>query len=236
MTTLAAFTTTDYTVLIVYLIAVVAIGIRLGRGQSSLAGYFLANRKAPWIVACFSIIATDFSAISYMGMPAWVYEKDLKWYEYFDQKGLEITNYPWAGDVYHDFQTRSKVNPRTGDPTKPSPLFGHGPDFGYFYYGSIWYGDELWNGGRMRDYNEDGELDEYDSLVWNDTEPQPVQLMPPSPGMPRNFLQKQTIVPSASCESFNPYEIKGFDFLEKIATYKIYYRDEGLAGQKGIPP
>jgi hypothetical protein len=99
-----------------------------------------------------------------------MFTTDLEWYEYFDQKGLEISNYPWAGDVYHDFQTRRKVNPRTGEPTRPSPLFGHGPDFGYFYYGAIWYGDELWNGGRMRDYNEDGELDDYDSLVWNDTE------------------------------------------------------------------
>jgi hypothetical protein len=99
-----------------------------------------------------------------------MFDKDLKWYEYFDQKGLEITKYPWAGDVYHDYQTRRRVNPMTGEPTRPSPLFGHGPDFGYWYYGSIWYGDELWNGGRMKDYNEDGELDSYDALVWNDTE------------------------------------------------------------------
>lgn len=76
---IAAFTKLDYAVLAVYLIAVVALGIWMGRGQSSLTGYFLANRKAPWIVACFSIIATDFSAISYMGMPAWVYQKDLKY-------------------------------------------------------------------------------------------------------------------------------------------------------------
>ncbi|KAI9549565.1 putative carboxypeptidase A2-like [Daphnia sinensis] len=39
--------------------------------------------------------------------------------------------------------TRYKINTMTGDPLKPTPLFGHGPDFGYFYYGSIWYGDEL---------------------------------------------------------------------------------------------
>jgi hypothetical protein len=99
-----------------------------------------------------------------------MFESDLAWYEFFDEKGLAISKYPWAGDVYHDFQTRRKTNPRTGEPTRPSPLFGHGPDFGYFYYGAIWYGDELWNGGRMKDYNEDGELDDYDSLVWNDTE------------------------------------------------------------------
>jgi hypothetical protein len=99
-----------------------------------------------------------------------MFEKDRKWYEYFDQKGLEITQYPWAGDVYEVYATRYPVSPRTGEPTRPRPLFGHSPDFGYWYYGSIWYGDELWNGGRMKDYNEDGLLDSYDSLVWNDTE------------------------------------------------------------------
>lgn len=52
----------------------------------------------------------------------------------------------------------------------PRPLFGHGPDFGYFYYGAIWYGDELWNGGRMKDYDGDGVYDEYDALRWDDEE------------------------------------------------------------------
>jgi solute:Na+ symporter, SSS family len=75
---LAALTTPDYVVLAVYTVVVVVIGSWLGKGQDSLAGYFLADRRVPWVVACVSIIATDLSAISYMGMPAWVYEKDLK--------------------------------------------------------------------------------------------------------------------------------------------------------------
>ncbi|MHC4236251.1 MAG: peptidase, partial [Planctomycetota bacterium] len=84
--------------------------------------------------------------------------------------GLSITEYPWAGDVYETYMTRVPTNPMTGDPNIPRPLFGHGPDFGYFYYGAIWYGDELWNGGRMKDYNEDGLLDEFDALTWDDEE------------------------------------------------------------------
>jgi len=75
---LAVLTTPDYLVLIIYTVAVVVVGSWLGRGQGSLEGYFLADRRVPWFVACVSIIATDLSAISYMGMPAWVYEKDLK--------------------------------------------------------------------------------------------------------------------------------------------------------------
>ena len=99
-----------------------------------------------------------------------MYEGDLKWYQYFDEEGMKITGYHWAGDVYHDYRTRTPVSSRTGEPTRPGPLFGHSPDFGYWYYGSIWYGDELWNGGPMKDYNEDGLFDSYDSLIWNDTE------------------------------------------------------------------
>lgn len=99
-----------------------------------------------------------------------MFPKDLAIYERLDSLGISITGYPWAGDVYETYSTRYKVNRVTGDPLKPSPLFGHGPDFGYFYYGSIWYGDELWNNGAMKDYDGDGVYDDYDALRWDDEE------------------------------------------------------------------
>ena len=97
-----------------------------------------------------------------------MYPQDLVIYKEMDQLGLSFTAYPWAGDVYETYATRYKVNAMTGDPLKPEPLFGHGPDFGYFYYGSIWYGDELWNNGAMKDYDNDGIYDDYDGLMWDD--------------------------------------------------------------------
>lgn len=97
-----------------------------------------------------------------------MFPKDRKIYEYYDSLGLSITGYPWAGDVYNVYHTRRKFNNVTGDPNKPTPLFGHGPDFGYFYYGAIWYGDELWNNGAMKDYNGDGDYDDYDAIMWDD--------------------------------------------------------------------
>ena len=99
-----------------------------------------------------------------------MYPEDLAIYERFDKMGLEITDYPWAGDVYETYMTRYPENRVTGDPSTPSPLFGHGPDFGYFYFGSIWYGDELWNNGAMEDYNNDGIYDDYDAITWDDRE------------------------------------------------------------------
>jgi hypothetical protein len=89
-------------------------------------------------------------------------------YQHFDSVGLSITKYPWAGDVFRTYHTRNPVNPFTGDSTRPAPLFGHSPDFGYFYYGAIWYGDELWNGGRERDYDDDGRVEPIEVLRYCD--------------------------------------------------------------------
>ncbi len=92
-----------------------------------------------------------------------MYPEDLAHYEHFDSVGMSITGYPWAGDVYHDYSTR-------GNPDREgSPLFGHGPDFGYFYLGAIWYGDELWDGGSVGDVNGDGDEDDLDRLIWSDS-------------------------------------------------------------------
>ncbi len=75
----AGLTWPDYLVLVLYIAATVGIASWVCRGQNSLGGYFLAERRTHWILACVSIIATDMSAISYMGVPGWVYEKDLKY-------------------------------------------------------------------------------------------------------------------------------------------------------------
>jgi len=99
-----------------------------------------------------------------------MFPSDLKFFQHFDSVGLSITRYPWAGDVYRTYATRGGRNPITGEEPEPQPLFGHGPDFGYFHVGAIWYGDEIWNGGRERDYNNDGRVDQYEVLRYCDEE------------------------------------------------------------------
>ncbi|MDT8368366.1 MAG: M14 family metallopeptidase [Longimicrobiales bacterium] len=96
-----------------------------------------------------------------------IFPEDLAIYEYFDSLGLSITGYPWAGDTYFDYRNRGDA-PSDGSPREGSPLFGHGPDFGYFYLGAIWYGDELWDGGAVGDLNGDGEEDPLDRLQFLD--------------------------------------------------------------------
>jgi hypothetical protein len=95
-----------------------------------------------------------------------MFPSDLKLFQYYDSVGLSKTGYPWAGDVYRTYATRF-APPGQG---QPEALFGHGPDFGYFQMGQIWYGDELWNGGRERDYNGDGRWDQYEVLRYCDEE------------------------------------------------------------------
>lgn len=81
-----------------------------------------------------------------------MFPADRKLFLHFDTLGIKRTGYPWAGKVYRVYATRT-APPGQG---QPEPLFGHGADFGYFQMGQIWYGDEIWNGGRERDYNRDG--------------------------------------------------------------------------------
>ena len=97
-----------------------------------------------------------------------IFPADLELIRRFDAKGLEITGYPWAGDTYDVYATRGGVNPLTGEPPRPAPLFGHGPDFGYSSYGVVWYGNEIWNGGRFVDYDKDNRHEEWEVLRWND--------------------------------------------------------------------
>jgi len=92
----------------------------------------------------------------------------IKLSRYFDEEGKKITGYPYAGDVYWDYSGRRYDSTETKEKREGRPLFGHSPDFGYFYYGSIWYGDELWRGGRVEDYDGDGKISDIEILRWND--------------------------------------------------------------------
>jgi len=73
------FTTIDYIVLFFYLIGVSVLGSFFYKEQRTIKDFFLAGRSMGWLPVCLSIIATDLSAISYMGAPAWSYQKDLQY-------------------------------------------------------------------------------------------------------------------------------------------------------------
>jgi hypothetical protein len=99
-----------------------------------------------------------------------VFPEDLEFLLKFDKKGLEITGYPWAGDTFFNYANRGRAGAPPNPNAQGSPLFGHGPDFGYLYYGAIWYGNEIWNGGRLREADADGNgaTDDLELLQWLD--------------------------------------------------------------------
>lgn len=98
-----------------------------------------------------------------------MYKEDIKLLEHFDEVGQKLTGYTRAGNVYFDYATQSPrlAEGSTPDDPQPNPLFGHGPDFGYFQFGAVWYGDELWiSGGRIKDYDGDGRYGDWEGQRW----------------------------------------------------------------------
>ena len=59
----------DAAVLIVYLLAVVAFGLWIGRGQRDAAGFLLGGRNLPWWGVLFSIVATETSTVTFLSIP-----------------------------------------------------------------------------------------------------------------------------------------------------------------------
>ena len=66
-------TTLDVVVLVVYLVAVAAFGIWSGGIQESTTDYFLGGRDMPWWAVCFSVVATETSTLTVVGVPAVAY-------------------------------------------------------------------------------------------------------------------------------------------------------------------
>jgi SSS family solute:Na+ symporter len=67
------FTALDWGVLVGYLLLTTWIGHALRGKQSTMKDFFLAGRSLPWPAVCGSIIATEISAITFVGVPGMVF-------------------------------------------------------------------------------------------------------------------------------------------------------------------
>jgi solute:Na+ symporter, SSS family len=63
----------DYAVIGAYLLAIVAFGSWFARFQKTTRDYFLTGRTVPWWAICFTIVATETSTLSFIGVPAGAY-------------------------------------------------------------------------------------------------------------------------------------------------------------------
>jgi SSS family solute:Na+ symporter len=60
----------DYAVIAGYLIAITTFGSWFARFQKTTRDYFLNDRSVPWWAICFTIVATETSTLSFIGVPA----------------------------------------------------------------------------------------------------------------------------------------------------------------------
>ncbi len=68
----ASFGPADWIVVLLYMAIVTGIGLWTARGQKSQRDYFLGGRSLPWWAVGFSIVATETSALTFIGIPAGV--------------------------------------------------------------------------------------------------------------------------------------------------------------------
>src|SRR5258706_15197900 len=67
------FSAIDYAVLAVYLVGITIFGSRFRRSHHSVQDYFLGRRETSWIVISLSIVATETSTLTLIGVPALAY-------------------------------------------------------------------------------------------------------------------------------------------------------------------
>jgi SSS family solute:Na+ symporter len=68
-----SLSTGDYLVIALYLVAITWFGSWFAKFQKTTRDYFLADRSSPWWAICFTIVATETSTLSFIGVPAQAY-------------------------------------------------------------------------------------------------------------------------------------------------------------------
>lgn len=79
----------DYTIVGLYLIIVLAVGIWFSKGNEDAEGYFLAGRNFTWPLVGFSLLATNHSGASYIGLSSAGYAN-----------GIAVFNYEMVGALF----------------------------------------------------------------------------------------------------------------------------------------
>jgi SSS family transporter len=67
------FSTIDYVVVFAYLIGITVFGTLFRRSQRTVKDYFIGTKRTPWIVISLSIVATETSTLTLIGIPAQAY-------------------------------------------------------------------------------------------------------------------------------------------------------------------
>ena len=85
---MVALSAIDLVIVIVYLVAVIALGLWTGRRERDVTDYFLAGRALPWYLIGFSLFASNMSGASFVGLMGAAYEH-----------GMVVFNYEWTATL-----------------------------------------------------------------------------------------------------------------------------------------
>jgi SSS family transporter len=69
----------DLAILLAYMAGMVVLGLWLGRDTHDVAEYAVGGRDMPWWLILASIIATETSAVTFLSIPGFAYDRDLTW-------------------------------------------------------------------------------------------------------------------------------------------------------------
>src|SRR5438046_257743 len=67
------FSAIDYAVLLLYLAGITIFGVMFRRSQRTVKDYFLGDKNTSWVVISLSIVATETSTLTLIGVPALAY-------------------------------------------------------------------------------------------------------------------------------------------------------------------
>src|SRR5216683_5456961 len=70
-------TIADWSIIIFYLVGIIALGVWFGKDQKNTRDYFLGGKNIPWWGIGLSIVAAETSALTIIGVPAMAYGGDL---------------------------------------------------------------------------------------------------------------------------------------------------------------
>ena len=65
----------------IYLLLISGFGVWLSRFQTDSRAYFLGNRNIPWPAVCLSVVATETSVLTFIGIPALSYATDMQFFQ-----------------------------------------------------------------------------------------------------------------------------------------------------------
>jgi solute:Na+ symporter, SSS family len=132
----------DWIVLVVYLVAIVAFGIWSGRGNRRIDDFFLAGRSMRWWAIGLSVMATQISAITFVGTTGQAYTDGMRFLVFyfglpFAMVVLCVTVVPffYRARVFTAYQYLEKrFDLRTRTLTSLLFLFGRGLSVGVTLY------------------------------------------------------------------------------------------------------